>query len=99
MSENKAQILPSNQVTKHVYELAILKDKPILLDYWNDSLNQKAILGQKSGSTDKLLVKSPEEFTSTIEHIYSPKDSNELIVVTENSIYIVSKNIQRRYVS
>jgi hypothetical protein len=34
MSENKAQILPSNQVTKHVFELAILKDKPILLDYW-----------------------------------------------------------------
>jgi hypothetical protein len=100
MNENKEPILPSSQVMQYALKLAISKDKPILLDYWIDSLESKAILGQKNNDTkDKLLVKSAEEFTSTIENIYSPKNTNELIVITENSIYIVSNKIQKRVVS
>jgi len=98
MSEKKDLKLPSREIMEYACRFALNEDKPILLDYWIDSLEKKAILGQKSNTT-KLLVKGPDEFTSTIEHIYSPRGTNEFIVITENSIYIVSNTIEKRKVS
>ena len=49
------------------------------------------------GNEEKLLVKSEEEYTSPISKIY--KVEKEYIIITENSIYIVSADIPTKRVS
>jgi len=85
--------LPSDVTLKHASRLAIVEDKPIMLDYWTNSLDEKALVGVKE-TGEKLLVKTEEEYTSTIVKFY--KSGSEYIVITENSIYIVSNTIPSR---
>lgn len=61
--------LPSDDVLRKLFKLSLREDKPILTDYWVDSLQQKVIIGIKA-SNEKLLVRSQSEFTSTISNIY-----------------------------
>ncbi len=89
--------LPSDITMKHAAKLAIVDDKPILLDYWTASLEKKALIGAKEATGEKLLVKSEEEYTSSIAKFY--KSGTEYIVITENSIYIVSNDIPTRKIS
>ena len=70
------------------------QDKPIQLDYYHDSVNGKAYLGEDQETKEKLLVRSNEEFTSTIQKVY--KMQEDFIIITENSIYIVSAKIPKR---
>lgn len=88
--------LPSDVTMKHAAKLAIVDDKPILLDYWTSSLDKKALIGARDNG-EKLLVKSEDEYTSTIAKFY--KSGTEYIVITENSIYIVSNEIPTRKIS
>jgi hypothetical protein len=88
--------LPSDATMKHVVKLSVVDDKPIMLDYWTASLDKKTFIGAKD-SGDKVLVKSEDEYTSGIIKFY--KSGSEYIVVTENSIYIVSADIQSRRIS
>ena len=88
--------LPSDVTLKHADKLSIVEDKPIMLDYWTASLDKKALIGAKDNG-EKLLVKSEDEYTSTIAKFY--KSSTEYIVITENSIYIVSNEIPTRKIS
>ena len=37
--------LPSDVTMKHASKLAIVEDKPIMLDYWAPSLDKKALVG------------------------------------------------------
>jgi hypothetical protein len=85
--------LPSDVTLKHASRLAIVEDKPIMLDYWTSSLDEKALVGVKE-TGEKLLVKTEEEYTSTIVKFY--KSGSEYIVITENSIYVVSNTIPSR---
>jgi hypothetical protein len=101
MSEQKANVesnyrLPSDVTLKHATKLAIVEDKPILLDYWTASLDKKALVGVKE-SGEKLLVKSEDEYTSPIAKFY--KSSTEYIIITENSIYLVSSDIPTRKIT
>ena len=90
--------LPSDQTFQHAAKLAIVEDKPILLDYWTDSLDKKALIGIKDNADkEKLLVKSAEEYTSPISKFY--KSGTEYIIITENSIYIVASDIPNRKIS
>ena len=88
--------LPSDLTMKHAVKLSIVDDKPIMLDYWTASLDKKALVGAKE-SGEKLLVKSEDEYTSKISKFY--KSGTEYIIVTENSIYIVSSDIPTRKIS
>lgn len=88
--------LPSEITLKHAVKLAIVEDKPILLDYWTSSLDKKALIGVKENG-EKLLVKSEEEYTSPISKFY--KSATEYIIITENSIYLVSSEIPTRKIS
>jgi len=88
--------LPTDVTLKHCAKLAIVEDKPILLDYWSSSLDKKALVGVKE-SGEKLLVKSEEEYTSPIKKFY--KSANEYIIITENSIYVVCSDIQNRRIT
>ena len=88
--------LPSDTTMKHTCKIAIVEDKPIILDYWSASLDGKALIGIRENK-EKLLVKSEEEYTSPISKFY--KVNQEYIIVTENSIYLVSSDIPNRNIS
>jgi hypothetical protein len=87
---------PSNQCLQHCVKIAIVDDKPIMFDYWNNSHDNKVLIGVRD-SGEKLLVKSEDEYTSPIEKIF--KVENEYIIVTENSLYIVSASIATKRIS
>ena len=88
--------LPSDVTLQHASKLSIVEDKPIMLDYWTASVDKKALVGVRE-SGEKLLVKSAEEYTSAIAKFY--KSASEYIIITENSIYIVSSDIPTRKIS
>ena len=88
--------LPSDVTMKHAAKLSIVDDKPIMMDYWTASLDKKALIGAKENG-EKLLVKSEDEYTSSIAKFY--KSGTEYIVITENSIYVVSNEIPTRKIS
>ena len=88
--------LPSDITLKHAAKLSIVEDKPIMLDYWTASLDKKALIGAKDNG-EKLLVKSEDEYTSSIAKFY--KSNTEYIIITENSIYVVASDIPTRKIS
>ena len=83
--------VPSATVMAAAAKIAIEQDKPIYLDYYNDSLDKKCCIGVQD--TTKFLVKSDTEYTSSSESISRIKEEKVFIVLTENSIYIVSAEI------
>lgn len=95
-TNNSTYRLPIDLTFQHAAKLSIVEDKPIMLDYWTDSLDKKALIGVRE-SGEKLLVKSAEEYTSPISKFY--KSGTEYIIITENSIYIVSSDIPTRKIS
>ena len=92
-----SQTLPSEVTIRNAMSLAINEDKPILLDYWMDSLTNACCIGVREASKEKILVQSSDAYTSCISKIL--KSGDEFIVMTENSIYIVSKNIKPRKIT
>jgi len=86
--------LPSPTTLVSAAKLAIQKDMSIQLDYFVDSMDEKAFLGEDSQTSEKMLVKNSEEYTSLIQKIY--KSGDDYIIMTENSIYIVSGKIHKR---
>jgi hypothetical protein len=93
---NTTYRLPTEVSLQHATKLSIVEDKPIMLDYWTDSLDKKALVGVRE-TGEKLLVKSAEEYTSPISKFY--KSGSEFIIITENSIYLVSSDIPSRKIS
>jgi len=83
--------VPSATVMAAAAKIAIEQDRPIYLDYYNDSVEKKCCIGVQD--TTKFLVKSDTEYTSPIESISRIKEANVFIVLTENSIYVVSADI------
>ena len=94
--ESTSYKLPSDTTLQHASKLSIVEDKPIMLDYWTSSLDKKSLIGVRTNG-EKLLVKSEEEYTSPISKFY--KSGNDYIIVTENSIYLVSAEISTRKIS
>jgi hypothetical protein len=86
--------LPSAATLMSAAKLAIQKDMAIQLDYFVESSEGKAFLGEDAQTGEKMLVKNSEEYTSHIQKIY--KAGDDFIVMTENSIYLVSGKIQKR---
>ena len=82
--------LPSASVLLRASQVAIEQDKPIYLDYFRDSVEKKCCIGVQPDNT-KYLVKSDTEYTSTIQNVF--KCETCYIVMTENSLYVVSTEI------
>ena len=100
MTESQQEVsykLPPQAIWDHLSKLAISDDKPIMLDYWVDSLEKKVLIGVKKDSGEKLLVRNTEEYTSPISKIY--KTNNCYIICTENSIYLVSSDIPTKHIN
>ena len=89
--------LPPTALWEHLSKLAIVEDKPIMLDYWTDSLDKNVLIGVKKENNEKLLVKNAEEYTSPISKIY--KTNECYIICTENSIYLVSSSIPTKHIN
>ncbi len=96
-SQTQTQRLPSDITLQNVCKLSITHDKPIMMDYWMDSIERKAVIGVREATNEKMLVKSAEEYTSPISNLY--RSGGEFIVVTENSIYLVSNEIPTRKIT
>ena len=94
MSTPSSDIQPSAQLLVQAAKLALQQDKPIQLDYYVDTATGKAFMGEDQETKEKMLVKSNDEFTSLIQKVY--KVTEDYIIITENSIYIVSGKIQKR---
>ena len=88
--------LPETTTLQHAIKLSIVEDKPIMFDYWTSSCDKEVLIGVRENE-EKLLVKSEEEYTSPINKIY--KVEKEYIIITENSIYVVSADIPTKRVS
>ena len=91
LKKNSIQMaLPPANVLLRAAQVAMDQDKPIYLDYFADSVEKKCFIGVQGDGT-KFLVKSGDEYTSTIESIF--KCDTCYIVSTENSLYVVSAEI------
>ena len=88
--------MPSSNTLQHAVKIGVVEDKPILVDYWTSSCDKEVLIGVRENG-EKLLVKSEEEYTSPISRIY--KVNEEYIIVTENSIYLVSASIDTKRIS
>jgi len=88
---------PTPQTLVQAAKLAIEQDRAIMLDYYVDTAQGKAFLGEDGATKERVLVKSKEEFTSLIKKLY--KVGEDFIVLTENSLYVVSGKIQKRTVN
>ena len=87
-----------HQITlKHASMLAIENDKPILLDYYMDSMNGRCRL-VKTQDNDTILFKNKDEHTSPLKKVMQIDASrgeagHDIICVSENSVYIILSNI------
>lgn len=95
MTENNIR-LPANNTLQHAVKIAIVEDRPIMLDYWAPSLEQKVLIGVREDG-EKLIVKSEDEYTSSITKIF--KVETDYIVLTENSLYIIDVNCPTKRIS
>lgn len=89
--------LPCDKTLKHAARIAIEQDKPIMLDYFTDTVEQRAFIGEDNVTKEKMLVRSAEEYTSLIQKIF--RVDTDFIVITENSIYIISGATKKKGIS
>ena len=84
--------VPPPAVLLRAAQIAVDEDRPILLDYWTDSRDKKCCIGVKDDA--KYLVKNESEYTSTVQNIFRIEGC--FIILTENSLYVVSQEIPVR---
>lgn len=88
----KQVCLPKPKTLDQAFRLSLLQGKQIDSYFYIDSLKGKVCI--KSDDGDMILFKDSEEYSSPILNTYKSED--EYVVVTENTIYIVSNKIQRK---
>jgi len=91
------EILPAPATLLQASKIAIEQDRAIMLDYYRQTANATAFLGEDPETKERILVKSKDEFTSLIKKLY--KVGDDFIILTENSLYVVSGKIQKRKVN
>ena len=77
---------PSNDTYDRAFRLSIRDNKPIHSYFYIPSLKNKVCI--KHDGEDKVIWIDDEEHSSPIVNAY--RSGDELIMVTENSIYIIS---------
>jgi hypothetical protein len=89
--------VPGEKVLVHAAKMAIAMDKPIMLDYYGPTKTGAAFIGEDKETKEKILIKNREEWTSPIEKL--GRAGEDILVVTENSIYIVAGNIKKKEIA
>ena len=86
---------PCPAVLVQAAKFAMELDRAILLDYFTDSFTGKAVIGEHVDSKERILVKAGGiEFTSLISKLY--KVGADILILTENSVYVVSGKISKK---
>ena len=80
--------LPCEKTLSQAAKLSIKVSKPICFYFYIDSCKGAAQIVSHEG--DKIVYKNNEEHTSPIKNTY--KVGSEYLVVTENTIYVLSAN-------
>ena len=96
-SVTTASEIPNEKVLRHAAKISMEQDKPILLDYFKDTREGTAFLGEDKDTKEKILVKNADEYTSPVQKMF--KAGDDYIIVTENSVYIVSGSIKKKEIS
>lgn len=86
--------VPSPAVLVQAAKIAIQQDKPIQLDYYIETATGKACIGEDADTKEKVLIKNVEEYTSLIQKVF--KVGDDYIIMTENTLYIVSGKVQKK---
>ena len=89
--DEKTYPLPADTTMRNACKLSIELDKKIQMDYWIPSMTSMAFLGLRPNKEKILIKPSVDEYTSAVVKLF--KTTDEYIVITENSIYIVSNRI------
>lgn len=87
-SEEQSVNVPSTNTLLQAFKLSIQISKPVESYFYVDSC--KGNISICANETDKIIYKNHEEHTSPISNIY--KVENEYLIVTDNTIYIISKD-------
>ena len=87
MSDQKISV-PSVNTLNQAFKLSIQIGKPIESYFYIDSCKNNISIC--ANDTDKIIYKNQEEHTSPISNIY--KVENEYLIVTDNTIYIISSD-------
>ena len=85
-------VLPTDKTLQQATKLALKTKKPVCFYFYIDSLKGKISI--VSDGEDRIIFKNEDEHTSPIINTY--KSENSFIVVTENTIYILSSETQVR---
>lgn len=91
------ETIPPADTLLQCARLAIQQDKRVMLDYYNDSKTDKAFIGQDPDTKERVLIKTKRDFTSLIQKLY--KVGEDYLIMTENSIYVVSTSIKMRKIN
>jgi hypothetical protein len=78
--------LPSDKTLQQACKLSLKTKKPICFYFYIDSLRGKISI--VNDGEDRIIFKSEDEHTSPIINTY--KSESSFIIVTENTIYILS---------
>ncbi len=93
-SRAPALIMPSEKTILASAKMCVEQDKQLAFDYYADSISNKAFIGENIHNKEKNLFKSTDEYTSPIRAVFKAND--DLIVITENTVYIVSAKIGKK---
>ena len=80
--------MPCAETLSQAAKLSIKVSKPICFYFYVDSCRNNCSIVTSDG--DKIVYKNNDEHTSPIKNTYAV--GNEYLVVTENTIYILSKS-------
>ena len=80
--------LPGAKTLEQAAKLSIKVSKPICFYFYIDSCKGNISIVNSDG--DKIVYKNSEEHTSPINNTYKVND--EFLVVTDNTIYVISCN-------
>jgi hypothetical protein len=94
VNQNCAVRYPEDSTIIYAMKLSIKEDKPIMMTYWLDSIQNKVVIYTDKKTNDKVIYKNNEEYTSPIVQKYNNK--GDLICATENSLYLVANTIQNK---
>ena len=85
--------LPSAKSLLKASEMSMSLEKPMCLDYYTASCMKECKIARDGAGGDKFLFKNSEEYTSPLKSMFkiaNDQDSDDFILETQNSIYIVS---------